>query len=68
MTIPLTLIAIALLTGLCVFGSWRLSKPADPLNPRLAPWRTILVFAGFGVVIFLVHLLRLLGFEGVGAG
>lgn len=68
MTVPLTIAAIAILALVCAFGSWRMSKPADPLNPRLVPWRTIMVFCGFGVLVFLIHLLRLLGFRGLGAG
>lgn len=37
------------------------ARPADPLNPRLFPWRTIQVFSGviaFLALIFLINLFR----------
>ncbi len=60
MTIPITIALIAIMAGLCALAQWRLARPADPLNPRLVPWRTILVFAGFCAVLFGIHLIHLL--------
>ncbi|MGE3303276.1 MAG: hypothetical protein AB7M12_09200 [Hyphomonadaceae bacterium] len=63
MSLAFTIAALALCGGLFAYGSWRASKPADPLKPRLAPWRTIIVVAGAAGVFMLVHLAHLLGFE-----
>jgi hypothetical protein len=39
------------------YAAWRANRPADPLKPRLLPWRTISVFAGATAFLALVALL-----------
>lgn len=63
MDLTTTLVLMALLGGLFAYGSWRSSKPADPLKPRMIPWRPIMIASGFATIIMLVHLVNLLGFE-----
>ena len=48
--------------GIFALGSWRLSHPADPLRPRLIPWRTLIIVAGAAAILIAVHLVNLLGF------
>ncbi|MBU6372233.1 MAG: hypothetical protein KJS97_05840 [Alphaproteobacteria bacterium] len=59
----ITLSAIALLGALFAFASHRAAQPADPLNPRLVPWRPIIVISGFATLVAIVHLLNLAGVE-----
>ena len=42
------------------YAAWRASRPADPLKPRLFPWRTISVFAGAAAFLGLIALLLML--------
>ena len=50
------LAALAAFGGLFAYASWRAAKPADPLNPRMIPWRTISLVAGFLAVLSLLYL------------
>lgn len=59
----LTLTAIALFGGLFALASHRAAKPADPLNPRLVPWRPIIIISGFAMLVAIVHLVNLAGVE-----
>ena len=59
----ITLAAIALFGGLFALASHRAAKPADPLNPRLVPWRPIIIISGFAMLVAIVHLLNLFGVE-----
>ncbi|MDX2235469.1 MAG: hypothetical protein NW200_13310 [Hyphomonadaceae bacterium] len=61
MTMTTTLIVLAVAAGLFGFGSWRSAQPADPLNPRLIPWRPVLIIAGVVALLMLVHLVNLMG-------
>jgi hypothetical protein len=62
MTLPVTLAAIAALAALALFCGWRGARPPDLIRgPRLAPYRLIMVTAAAGVMIFVVHLVNLLG-------
>ena len=54
------LIPAAILFG---FGSWKSAQPADPLKPRLIPWRPIMLISGVVALLMLVHLVNTLGFE-----
>ena len=58
-----TLVILALAVGLYAYGSWRAAKPADPLNPRLIPWRPVILVAGVVGLLMLVHLVNLIGFD-----
>lgn len=60
MTLTLALIVAAL--GLTVFAGWRGARPWDPRRGvRMIPWRPIMLLAGTGVFILVIHLGTLLG-------
>jgi hypothetical protein len=43
------------------FASWRDHAPADPLKPRLVPWRTVIVVSGtvaFHGLLYVISLFR----------
>lgn len=61
LTVTLAILAPAVL--LFLYGSWRSAQPADPLNPRLIPWRPILMVSGVVALLMLAHLVNLFGFE-----
>ncbi len=61
MTLTTTLIVLAAAAGLFAFGSWRAAQPADPLNPRLIPWRPVIIVAGVAALLMVVHLVNLMG-------
>jgi multisubunit Na+/H+ antiporter MnhB subunit len=63
MNLTTTLIILALAIGIYAYGSWRAAKPADPLNPRLIPWRPIILIAGLVGLLMVVHLVNLTGFD-----
>lgn len=46
-------------------ASYRATRPADPLRPRILPWRTISLAAGVGSFLFFVHTLSLAGLSPV---
>ncbi len=50
------LAVLAAFGGLFAYASWRAAKPADPLNPRMIPWRTLSVLAGFLAMLALIYL------------
>ncbi len=50
------LAALAAFGGLFAYASWRAAKPADPLKPRMVPWRTLSVLAGFLAMLALIYL------------
>jgi len=47
------LIVAAVLAGVAFLASWRASKPANPLKPRMAPWRLLMILAAAGAIIAL---------------
>jgi hypothetical protein len=57
-----TLAAFAVAALLFAFASWRAARPADPLKPRLLPWRSLIIVIGAVALFILVHLLNLAGF------
>ncbi len=60
MTLTLALIGAAL--ALAVFAGWRGARPWDPSRGvRMIPWRLIMLLAGTGIFILLIHLGSLLG-------
>lgn len=63
MNLTTTLVILALAVGLYAFGSWRAAQPADPLNPRLVPWRPVILIAGVVGLVMLVHLVNMMGFS-----
>ena len=62
MTVPVTLALICALMGVALFCGWRGARPPDlQRGPRMIPWRLLMVSASTGVMIFVVHLVNLLG-------
>lgn len=60
MTLTLALIGAAL--ALAIFAGWRGARPWDPRRGvRMIPWRLIMLLAGTGIFILLIHLGTLLG-------
>jgi hypothetical protein len=50
------LIIAAALAGVAFLASWRASRPADPLKPRMIPWRALMILAAGGAIIALAIL------------
>jgi hypothetical protein len=67
MGMNVTLGALAFFVALFAYGSWVANRPANPLKPRMIPWRPIIIFAGLGAILMLVHVVNLLGVETGGA-
>ena len=64
MTLEITLIALSAFLALAVFCGWRGARTPDPSkNPRLIPWRPLMVLAAAAVFFLVVHLAALLGFS-----
>jgi hypothetical protein len=61
MDMTTTLAVLAAAAGVFGYGSWRAAQPADPLRPRLIPWRPLILTAGVVVILMLVHLVNLAG-------
>ena len=59
----LTLIGLSLAIGLFVLSNVRAGRPADPLRPRWVPWKLMIVFSAFLIVLAIVHIANLLGVE-----
>jgi len=59
----LTLAVAGLFSGLFALASHRAALPADPLRPRLVPWRPVIVASGFAALIALAHLINLAGVQ-----
>ena len=63
MDLTTTLVALAVAAALFGYGSWRAAKPADPLKPRLIPWRTVSLIAGVVGLLMLAHVVNLFGVQ-----
>jgi len=62
MGLTLTLSLLAACLAAAVFAGWRGARPPDPMRgPRLVPWRFLMTLAACGALVFLVHLVNLLG-------
>ena len=62
MDMTLTLALIGATLALAIFAGWRGARPWDPRRGvRMIPWRLIMLLAGTGIFILLVHLGTLLG-------
>jgi len=69
MTLPVTAALAALFLALTVLCGWRGAQAARPhTEPRLIPWRFLMLVAFTGMVAFLVHLVNLIRDPGGGAG
>jgi hypothetical protein len=63
MTLPVTLSILAASVAIFAFGSWKAAQPADPLKPRMIPWRPLIIVAGVAALLMLVHLVNLAGVD-----
>lgn len=58
-------LTLILLGGLVVFGlfaGWRGARAPNPhKGPRMMPWRFLMLLAGAGTLLMLVHVVNLLG-------
>jgi hypothetical protein len=63
MSLTATLAVLIPAALLFAYASWRSAQPADPLKPRLMPWRFIMIVAGVVALLMLVHVVNSLGFE-----
>lgn len=63
MTLPLTLIAMAVCAAIVGLAAWRANRPADPLRVRLVPWNLITVMVAGLFVLLLAHLFTYFGIE-----
>ena len=62
MDFRITLLAILLSAGLAAFAGWRGARPPDLVKgPRMIPWRPIMVASATALLVFVVHLVNLLG-------
>jgi len=62
MSMIVTLGLIAACLALAAFAGWRGARPWDPSRGvRMVPWRLIMLLAGTGVFILLIHVGALLG-------
>jgi hypothetical protein len=60
MTVPVTAALAGLCLALAVLFGWRGARAARPhAEPRLVPWRFLMLLAFTGMVAFLVHLVNL---------
>jgi hypothetical protein len=68
MTVPVTAALAGLFLVLAVFFGWRGARAARPhAEPRLVPWRFLMMIAFTGMIAMLVHLVNLVrGDGGVG--
>jgi len=54
-------LALAFLAA-ALFAGWRGARPPNPMRgPRLVPWRFLMTLAACGAMVFVVHLVNLLG-------
>ena len=62
-SLPLTLLALAVAVGLMVFFGWQGARPLDVsrVQPRMAPWRLLMVLTSAVVIFLLIHLVQILG-------
>lgn len=61
MSITLGVLAAAI--GSYVLASRHDARPADPLKPRLVPWKLVIIALGFVAFVALIHLVNLLGID-----
>ena len=64
MDLNVTLGLLAAFVAAGVFCGWRGSLPSQPARGvRMVPWRPLMVASAVGVLVMLVHLANLMGFE-----
>ncbi|MDZ4776033.1 MAG: hypothetical protein SGJ23_04515 [Alphaproteobacteria bacterium] len=63
MSLTVTLAILIPAALLFAFGSWKSAQPADPLKPRLIPWRPVMIIAAVVALVMLVHVVNTFGIE-----
>jgi ABC-type Co2+ transport system permease subunit len=64
MDLPLTLAACALFLVLAVVCGWLGARPINVLKgPRMVPWRPLMMACVVALMLMMVHLANLLGFQ-----
>ena len=64
MDMPVTLSIGGAFLALAVFAGWRGARPPDlARGVRMIPWRGIMLFSAAGVLLMLVHVVNMLGFQ-----
>jgi hypothetical protein len=67
MTVPVTAALAGICLALTVLFGWRGARASRPhAEPRLVPWRFLMLLAFTGMVAMLVHLVNLVRGEGGG--
>lgn len=62
MTLHMTLALAAAMAALAVLFGWLGARPPNPhKGPRLAPWRFLMMMTAAAAVLFVVHVVNLLG-------
>ncbi len=59
----LTLLALGAGIVLTLFANWKAGQPWDDMKPKVIPWRIVMIFSMFAVILALVHLANLSGIE-----
>ena len=49
--------------GLFALASWQAGREHDRLDPRLIPWRFVIILAGFWCILMVVHIVNIAGVE-----
>ncbi len=61
MTLPVTAALAALFLAMSLFCGWRGAQAARPhAEPRLVPWRFLMLLAFTGMIAMLVHVVTLI--------
>lgn len=65
LNLPLTLTLLALFAGLTVLSGWLGARPPDlrKENPRLIPWRFVMLLAATVSIFLIIHALTVLGLK-----
>jgi hypothetical protein len=62
MTLPVTIVLIALFAAIAVACGWRGARPPNPhAGPRMMPWRFLMIACAAVVLMLVVHVVNLLG-------
>lgn len=63
MDLTATIAILVVAAALFAFGSWRSAQPANPLKPRLIPWRLVMILSGAVAILMLAHVANLFGIQ-----
>lgn len=59
----LTISGLIAFIVLAVIANYRAGLPWNDAQPRIVPWKLVLVFSGFAFFVLVVHLVNLVGIE-----